>query len=98
MASRDAPERLITKIRESFPESVEIYMNGGCYGLFLVLQEVFPEADAYYDPIEGHVYTKIGDHFYDINGRVRPIDKLDRMRDSVDVMKKVHRWTPNYKL
>lgn len=90
-------ENLIAKIRESFPEAGIVYTRGGCYGLYEILRVVFPEADAYYDPIEGHVYTKIGNFFYDITGRVPiKLDKLVRMRDDPRLMRKVHRWTPTY--
>ena len=73
-------------------------MNGGCYGLFTILEAAYPKAEAYYDPFVGHVYTEIAGKFYDIKGRARvKIDNLVRMRDDVTVMKKVHRWTPSYK-
>lgn len=99
LSKRYSPKSLITAIRHSFPEATIVYKNGGCYGLYLILKDVYPEADAYYDPIEGHVYTKIGNHFYDISGMVQPpLDKLVRMRDDATLMRKIHRWKPNYKI
>lgn len=61
--------RLIYAIRNSFPQSVEVYTKGSCYQFFKILQAVFPEAEAYYDC--DHVITKIDGQFYDITGRVK---------------------------
>jgi hypothetical protein len=33
-----------------------------------LLEELEPSAEIWYNRIEGHVYTKINNHFYDING------------------------------
>lgn len=55
---------------------------------------MFPDAEPYYDHSEGHVYTKIDDDFYDINGRLKK--RLDLMPMLVDkrLMRDVHRWMP----
>ena len=98
LAPRNGPERVIDAIRESFPEAELVYTNGGCYGLFRILRSIYPQAEAYYDPIIGHVYTEIDGKLYDIRGRARiSLDKLDRMRDDSRLMRKVHRWSPTYK-
>ena len=60
---------LIESIRESFTGSVDVYTKGSCYRFYLILKSVFPESEPWYDI--DHVWTKIGDNFYDING-IRP--------------------------
>lgn len=62
-------EKLITSIRESHPDMRELYMEGQCYNFHLILRSVYPNAIAWYDYAEGHVYTQIGLYFYDIRGR-----------------------------
>ena len=46
----------------------KIYLNGVCWGLFEYLHQYFKNSVAWYDPIEGHVYTKINQIFYDAKG------------------------------
>ena len=62
-------ESFIAKIRDSFIGSQQVYTEGSCYHFYLILKEVFSEAECYFD--EDHVVTKIGDKFYDITGEVR---------------------------
>ncbi|MFD0587610.1 hypothetical protein ACFQZE_06320 [Paenibacillus sp. GCM10027627] len=67
----------------AFEITEEIYLNGGCYRLYQILKQVFPEAEAYKvdyqsnknrrdvdgnDFILSHVVTKIKDTYYDIQG------------------------------
>lgn len=61
-------ESFISKIRDSFIGSQQVYTEGSCYHFYLILKEVFPDAEAYYDNY--HVVTKIGDKFYDITGEI----------------------------
>jgi len=58
----------IKTIRESFGASVAVYTHGNCYQFYEILKCVYPEAVAYYDG--NHVFTKIGDNFYDIRGKL----------------------------
>lgn len=63
--------RFINRVKDILPPQIDIsYIckNGKCYQLALLLREVFKDAIIYYDPIAGHVYTKIDKHFYDIDG------------------------------
>ena len=62
---------LIQCIREATPGAEKIYTQGACFHLFLTLKLAFPEAECWYDGVYGHVYTKIGGRFYDINGEAR---------------------------
>lgn len=67
-------ESFIGKIRDSFIGSQQVYTEGSCYHFYLILKEVFPDADPWYD--NEHIVTKIGDKFYDITGEIRK-DELD---------------------
>lgn len=66
------------------------YTNGMCYKLFLMLRQVYPDAEPWYDHVVGHVYTRIGEHWYDIRGEhrnrtdLRPLDHRSGH--------KPHRW------
>jgi hypothetical protein len=62
-------ERFISVVRDSFIGSQQVYTEGSCYHFYLILKEVFPTAEPYFD--KDHVITKIDDKFYDITGEVR---------------------------
>ena len=53
-----------------------IYTDGACFELYRILKTIFPHAEAYYDG--SHVYTKIGNKFYDINGETGFTDMGER--------------------
>jgi len=81
--------RLITAIRTSHKDIERLYLEGQCYNFFKILCAVYPCAECWYDPAEGHVYTKIGRYFYDIRGvqfasGLVPLDHLNGDRP--------HRW------
>ena len=65
MSTNNKILEIITEIRNSHSEMVNIFSKGSCYNLFLILKLVFPEAEAYYN--SDHIITKIGEKFYDIN-------------------------------
>lgn len=88
------PEKLISAIRNSFPGAVTVYTRGGCFEFYRILKEVFPDAEPFYDDMEGHVYTKIGGKFYDINGKLRKKLDLTPMMKNRRLMSDVHRWMP----
>ena len=60
----------LTGLRESFYGADVVYTKGSCYELFKILSALFPTADAYY--YDKHIYTKIDNVFYDINGIATP--------------------------
>lgn len=72
MTKHKDPLKLIDAIRNSTPYMHVIYTNGSCWKFHEILKVVYPEAIPYYmyDEDGGHVLTKIGDKFYDINGVV----------------------------
>lgn len=72
-----SPGRFIAKLRASDPTfMVNLFENGGCYHLFLLLRMIWPDAEPWYAFGQGHVYAKIGSAFYDINGRAKPADTM----------------------
>lgn len=79
-------ESFIGKIRDSFIGSQQVYTEGSCYHFYLILKEVFPDAEPWYD--NEHIVTKIGDKFYDITGEIR--------RDELDMFK--YQRLPSYQL
>ena len=48
------------------PRMIKYFTEGGCYELYKIIKQFFPDAVAYYDPIDGHVFTLVGDTYYDI--------------------------------
>jgi len=98
MAETSSPETLITAIRNSFPGAVTVYTRGACFEFYKILKAAFPDAEPWYCELDGHVYTRLGDRYYDINGRayLRPSqeEQLIPMLHDRRVMRTAHRWMP----
>jgi len=62
-------ESFIATIRDSFIGSQEVYTEGSCYHFYLILKEVFPQANPHYDM--NHMITEIDGKYYDITGEVK---------------------------
>lgn len=62
-------DRFISVVRDSFIGSQQVFTEGSCYHFYLILKEVFPDAECWYD--QDHVITKIDNRFYDITGEIR---------------------------
>lgn len=60
-------------LRNTFGE--HRFLNGDCFKLYANIKLLYPPAEAWYEPVDGHVVTKIGDSFYDITGEVSLSDK-----------------------
>jgi hypothetical protein len=85
--------RFIATVRGPNTLTTELYTNGQCYQFFLILRTVFPEAEAWYDYHEGHVYSKIGRYWYDIRGvRFKPTVTMESMSSMFRRQDKPHRW------
>ena len=59
---------IIRRIRESFSSSVEVYTRGSCVKFSMILQEIFPQGEIYYN--EDHSIFELNGSFYDITGEV----------------------------
>ena len=81
----------IKTIRSSFGAAAAVYTMGNCYQFYEILKVVFPEAVAY--ETGGHVYTKIGDDFYDIKGKLEEKYDLYPVTDDRIESLSVNKWT-----
>ena len=63
------PNKIISLIRNSFPQASIVYTRGSCGQFYKILKEIFPSSQAFIDG--DHIITKIDDKFYDINGVVK---------------------------
>ena len=61
-------KQFLSVLRQAHPLMGKIFTQGGCYQLFEIIKAVFPDAEAFYDPVIGHVYTLHGGKYYDIKG------------------------------
>lgn len=66
--------KFIETIRNSFVGSETVYTRGSCYKFYLILKELFPDAEAYYN--SDHVITEIDGKYYDITGEVEKANHL----------------------
>jgi len=57
---------IIKILKHSHVTIKKIFSDGACYEFYRFLKLLYPNAEAWYDG--NHVYTKIDDTFYDING------------------------------
>lgn len=82
--------RMIRHLRNTHPEMTDTFTRGGCFQLYLMLKAIEPSAEAWYSDWEGHVYTRLGSRFFDINGCATPPDDVKPM--STALMKKARQW------
>lgn len=68
-----------------------MFTHGACYQLFLILRVLHPEAELFYQPNPGHVWTKINGAFYDIRGKRLRRPKGAR-KTTVKRLGQPHRW------
>lgn len=64
----------LAALRDVHPDMARWGQHGGCFRVYLLLKQAFPDAEAWYDG--DHVITKIGDRFYDIRGQVEPVSAV----------------------
>ncbi len=62
------PDVFLDLLRESFVGSQEVYTQGSCYHVYLMLKSIFPQAVPYYMERPYHIVTEIEGKFYDIDG------------------------------
>lgn len=72
-------EKFLQTLRETHPDFIIIFTSGGCYRLFLILNEAFGECVPYYDPILCHVYTMYKGGYFDITGRLDDKQIINRI-------------------
>lgn len=69
----------LEKLRISHKEMVNIYTKGSCYNLYLLLDCVFPNCEAWYDG--NHIITKIKKDFFDIEGIVTDVENYEPLHN-----------------
>lgn len=90
-------EKFINQIRNTHPILKFIFENGGCFQFYLILKEIFPTAIPCYCVAKGHIFSKIGKYYYDINGKhVKLTDEIAIIENYKD--KKAHRWIKSINL
>ncbi len=65
---RKAVDDIIALIRTHTAYAVERYTNGDCYQFHLLLKRHFPEAEPWYDRVDGHVLSCLHGALWDITG------------------------------
>lgn len=58
----------LATLREVHPDMARWGLHGGCFKVYLLLKQRFPNAEPWYD--QDHVITRIGAGFYDVTGEV----------------------------
>lgn len=79
----------LSVLRTLHPELENKCLRGSCFKLYLLLKEIWTDAEAWYD--SDHVITKIDDKFYDIRGEVVPMGHL-RMKDEPRIFNNAYYW------
>lgn len=82
--------KIIKILNSSVNDPIKYFTRGHCYNFSNALLIAFPEGVPYYDSVEGHIYTKIGNGYYDATGLVKKIPS--RMCNVKDISKP-HRWS-----
>ena len=87
----NSPEEFCRIVRESFDQSEFVYKNGSCFEFFLMLKFIYPEAEPWTNI--DHVWTKIGEKFYDIEGvRKEGSDGLFPMNEDPRLLRNAYEW------
>lgn len=58
-------EKFIAQLRDITGR--DRWLKGDCYNLFRLLRTIYPSSEPYHD-IDYHIYTKIDEKYYDIDG------------------------------
>lgn len=84
--------KFLNALKNSFPDAEKVYTTGACYKLYKILKTIYNDAEAYYDPIDCHVYTLIDNKYYDINGlrkkSTNPLIKVNEDKRILNIVQK----------
>lgn len=85
------PIEIIAAIRLGIKDAQHRFTNGGCFQLYRILKQLYPNAEAWYS--HGHVYTKINEGFYDINGCLERLpESAIKLEGEFMLYAKAHEW------
>ena len=87
--------RILEALRGASSLITYIYLNGGCYKLYELLKIHFPDAVAWYDGIDGHVYTEISGRYYDIVGEHRKKEHWYKLSTEPEIERQAKMWKCN---
>lgn len=90
MPSAPTPTAVLHLIRDLHPDLVRQCQEGSCFKLHLLLRELFPGAEPWYDG--DHVIARIGSEFYDIRGVVLPSSNHRQFNDA-ERFNRAHSWS-----
>lgn len=68
-------------MRKNIKQADVMFTQGKCYQLYLMLSDLYPQAVAWYEPVDGHVFTEIDGKFYDINGEYESLPERSHLFD-----------------
>ena len=63
---------LLAALRNAHEHMRGVFRHGGCYELFRILRTIEPDAEPWF--IDEHIYTRIGNRWYDIDGEWTPTE------------------------
>src|SRR6478609_9982633 len=69
---KDRILQFLFHLRNSHHTIRDIYTSGSCFSLYLMLESLFPAAEAWYSQTEGHYITYCHTAFWDIGGEISP--------------------------
>jgi hypothetical protein len=88
----DPVDRFLYTLRRPYPRMIcSIFLNGGCFELYRILKERWPNAICYYASVESHIYTKIGLKYYDIRGAYSELNRDAHIALS-ETIEKAKKW------
>lgn len=73
------PNDLLTAMRKNIKQADVMFTQGKCYQLYLMLSDLYPQAVAWYEPVDGHVFTEIDGKYYDINGEYESLPERSHL-------------------
>jgi hypothetical protein len=90
--STDPVLKFVGLLADTSPDFEHIYTRGACYHLHVILKHIWPAAELWYQPDPGHVWTKIGDVWYDIRGARRVKPRGSRLVRKPSTLGKPYAW------
>lgn len=89
----------IELIRDSVPNSVEVFTKGNCGSFARILLYAFPEGEIF-KHLDDHFVFHSGRHLYDITGNVDSkyeFEKLTKLENIGDINRLIYELKPRYK-
>lgn len=78
--------KFLDELRDASDDMYEVFTEGSCFRLYLILKTIFPQAKPYWSEVQGHAITKIDGKYYDIGGELK--EEYVKMKDYYRIKKK----------